>query len=359
MQPVKITFILPYPVVGGGQRVISIYADALQKQGHEVTVLSQPARSIPLKRQIRSLLSGRGWARRPPKAKFFDGQDYEHRVLQRPGPVTDADVPDGDVVIATWWKTAEWALHLSPSKGKKVYFVQHYEVHDHLDVDRSAASYRLPLKKITIAQWLVDVMADVYGDHDVALVPNGVNRQHFSAPARSRQDPPTIGLIYSRAKFKGVDLSLAAIEMVRKTLPDLRVVSFGVSDWKDQAGFGKGDVYHKDPAQSDIPKLYAEMDVLVWASRSEGFGLPILEALSCGTPVVSSVSGCAPDVIEDGVNGYVVGIEDVEALADKLLAVLQLSPSRWKEMSENARASTLEYDWERSAEKFERALMNL
>ena len=42
--------------------------------------------------------------------------------------MTDVDVPDGDLIIATWWETAEWVNALSPNKGAKVYFIQHHEI---------------------------------------------------------------------------------------------------------------------------------------------------------------------------------------------------------------------------------------
>jgi hypothetical protein len=47
-------------------------------------------------------------------------------------------------VIATWWETAEWVDRLSVSKGKKVYFIQHYEAFDYLPKERVEATWRLP-----------------------------------------------------------------------------------------------------------------------------------------------------------------------------------------------------------------------
>jgi glycosyltransferase involved in cell wall biosynthesis len=50
--------------------------------------------------------------------------------------------------------------------------------------------------------------------------------------------------------------------------------------------------------------VYADCDVWLFASFSEGFGLPIIEAMACRCPVVATRAGCAPDVIKEGVNGY-------------------------------------------------------
>ncbi|MEG4213288.1 hypothetical protein [Microcoleus sp. S13_B4] len=81
--------------------------------------------------QLRSLLRGRAWQSAPHKEpSHFDKVDVESRVLETYRLITDVDVPDADIIMATWWETAEWVAKLSPSKGTKVYFLQHYEAFD-------------------------------------------------------------------------------------------------------------------------------------------------------------------------------------------------------------------------------------
>ena len=60
------------------------------------------------------------------RISHFDYVGVPVHVLDRYRPVMDCDVPDGDVVIATWWETAEWVVELSSRKGAKAYFIQHY-----------------------------------------------------------------------------------------------------------------------------------------------------------------------------------------------------------------------------------------
>ena len=65
--------------------------------------------------------------------------------------------------MATWWETAEWVARYPASKGAKAYFIQHHEVHEGLPADRVNATWRLPMHKIVIANWLfVDI--EVLGD---------------------------------------------------------------------------------------------------------------------------------------------------------------------------------------------------
>ena len=88
----------------------------------------------------------------------------------------------------------------------------------------------------------------------------------------------------------------------------------------------------------------------------EGFHLPPLEAMACRCPVVSTRVGGPVDIIEDGVNGYLVDVEDVESLADRLIRVLSLPESEWRSMSEAAYRAATRYTWDDATDLFEAAL---
>ena len=66
-------------------------------------------------------------------------------------------------------------------------------------------------------------MSTQYGDDVVDLVPNSVDHTQFFAAVRGKQSTPTVGLLYSTASFKGLDVSLAALRIVRERFPDLRI----------------------------------------------------------------------------------------------------------------------------------------
>ena len=124
----RVTFILPPVNMSGGIRVAAVYAEALARNGHQVTLVSPAQPPIKLRSRVRSFLSGEGWPRNQEFRSHLDGRGLNHRVLERYRPVMDEDVPDADIVIATWWETAEWVNALSRRKGEKIYFVQHHEV---------------------------------------------------------------------------------------------------------------------------------------------------------------------------------------------------------------------------------------
>ncbi|NHX27538.1 glycosyltransferase family 4 protein, partial [Escherichia coli] len=170
----KITFVSSRPSLSGGARVIAIYADLLQALGHEVTVVAPSIEQPRLPAKLRALARGHR-LRDHPTQSHYDDLRANFRVVDHYGPVTAADVPDADVVIATWWETAYTVALMPPEKGRKFYFVQHHETHDAPNSHLRAGSYFLPLNKITIASWLVDTMRDLYGDAHSALVPNSVD----------------------------------------------------------------------------------------------------------------------------------------------------------------------------------------
>lgn len=344
----KITFVLPTVSLAGGTRVAAIYAGWLTQFGHRVVSVSPPA---PV--SIRDRLLGR---RRPVPHSHFDGTGLDHRVLDRARPVGDRDVPDADVVIATWWETAEWVARLPPAKGTKIYFIQHHEVFDWLPVARSAATYRLPMHKIVIAAWLKRVMATEYGDHDVSLVPNSVDHAQFFAPVRGKREHPTVGFLYSKAQFKGVDTSLKAIATLRAQFPTLRVLAFG--QHAPQPGeLDPAIEFHLAPAQHVLRELYARCDVWMTASRSEGFNLPAMEAMACRTPVVSTRAGWPEEAIVNGVNGWCVAVDDVDALAQAAQRVLALGDADWRALSQRAFETVQHSSWEASARMFEHVLI--
>jgi glycosyltransferase involved in cell wall biosynthesis len=353
--PMRITFILPVVNMSGGIRVAAIYAKALSKKGHEITLISPPPAKIPFRRKIKSFLTNCEWHsdQENPKS-HLDGLGLSHVILDRWRPVIDADVPDADVVIATWWETAEWVSKLSAGKGAKIYFIQHHEVHEHLPVERSRATYYLPLHKIVIAKWLKNIMHTEYGDEDVDLVPNSVDHSQFFASTRGKQPVPTVGFLYSTSRYKGVDVTILAIKELRVSFPNLRVISFGAV--KPDADFESWIEFYYSPEQSKIRDLYAQCDVWLTASRSEGFNLPAMEAMACRTPVASTKAGWPDEVLVTGKNGVLVDVDDVHALIRGVASILSLSDEAWREMSNHAYETVASSNWQDSADQFEKAL---
>jgi glycosyltransferase involved in cell wall biosynthesis len=353
----NITFLLPTVSLAGGIRVAAIYAAALVRSGHQVVLVSPPTRRIPLRRKIKSLLLGKGWPKTPHvPASHLDGLGLDHRSLDTWRPIVSSDVPDADVVIATWWETAEWAAQLSPQKGAKVYFIQGYEVFPYLPRERVLATYRLPMKKVVIATWLKVLMNDTFADPYVALVPNSVDREQFYAPSRGKQARPTIGFLYGESSLKGVDLTLQVIQRLAGRIPQLRVIAFGSSAPFHFPHWNADIEFRQSPPQDTLRHIYAQCDVWLTASRSEGFNLPAMEAMACRTPVVATRTGWPEEAIVQHVNGVLVDVGDVDGLTAGVEWALTLTDPEWQAVSASAADTVANCSWERSAQMFEQIL---
>jgi glycosyltransferase involved in cell wall biosynthesis len=220
----KITFLLPIVNLSGGVRVAAIYAQWLHDHGHDVTVISVSPDRPTTYQVVRALIKERRWLTSQPEPSHFDGLRLKHITLppgQRPD---DSNVPDGDVVIATWWETAEWAAALSTCKGRKVYFIQHHEVFDFVPTARCEATYRLPFQQIAVAQWLADVMRERYEQPDCAVVPNAVDHHVFFPEQLGQPRSLTIGTLVHSADFKGFDIAAAVIRQLKSRHPELKVL---------------------------------------------------------------------------------------------------------------------------------------
>ena len=259
------------------------------------------------------------------------------------------------MIVATWWETAEWVAALSPEKGAKAYFVQHYEVHEGQPLARVKATWRLPLHKIAVSQWLVDVAREKHGDEHVALVPNAVDRDQFNAPPRGKQPVPTFGLMYQPSRYKGCDICLEALERVRREQPDVRLVAFGTGPPTPGLPLPAGAQYTRSPAQDALKHLYGSCDAWLFGSRSEGFGLPLLEAMACRTPVIATPAGAAPELVAGG-GGVLVRPEDPEDMARAIARVARMTDAQWRAMSDAALVMASAYGWEESTDLFEAAL---
>jgi glycosyltransferase involved in cell wall biosynthesis len=354
----RITFILPNVSMGGGTRVVAIYARELLRRGHEVEVVSLPLPARSLREKLTSWLKGMGWSQPWSHSSHFDELKLSHRVLKTRRPIVDADIPDADIVIATWWETAEWVHELSPSKGTKIYFIQHHEVFPYLPA-RSRETYRMLMHKIVVARWLKHVMIEEYDDDIVDVVPNSVDHSQFFAPVRGKQPRPTVGVLYATAPFKGLDSALAALEILTQRIPNLHVVSFGSERVRPRLDLPKGAEFHFDPPQDEIRNLYAKCDVWVTASTTEGFNLPAMEAMACRTPVVSTCTGWPAEAVMSEWNGMLLNVgSGAEEIARGVEWVLLQSEQEWARLSSNAFHTVAESSWEKSAGLFEDALMN-
>lgn len=353
----KVNFLINRPSMSGGARVIARYARMLKDRGHDVRITGFGAPPVSLAQKTKRLL-GAAPAWSEPQSHFrLEGLDL--RLIHGRATINADDIPDGDVIVASYWEAADRMFALPASKGAKVYFVQHHEAEfPHADRTRAEKGYRQDARIIVVSGWLRDIMATRYGRNDAILVLNAVDTNMFSPTApRRKQSRPTIGFLGSRNATKRVDIAVRACELLRDQFPNLRVRVLAAGD---PAGtYAMHDWFEPtfNPPQAELAGVYSDCDAWLFTSDIEGYGLPLLEALACGTPLVARPAGAAPDLVTP-LNGELVDSDDPAAIAAAAARILSLGDDGWKRMSDAAIATAARHDWSASFAEFEAALID-
>ncbi|MBW2508574.1 MAG: glycosyltransferase family 4 protein, partial [Deltaproteobacteria bacterium] len=142
---------------------------------------------------------------------------------------------------------------------------------------------------------------------------------------------PVVGFVGRLVEEKGILDLLQAAQSVAKAIPNVQFLIVGPYDeekpdaLRPDVGerYGLADRCRFLGMRHDMPELYALMDVLVLPSYREGFPRAPMEASAMGVPtVVTDIRGCR-EAVEDGVNGLLFPVGDVDALADALVGLLR------------------------------------
>lgn len=353
---------MPAPGLSGGTKSNRLIAEAMARRGHHVTIAySTVDKPWPPFWHPRTFCrrAWRTWKNRnlPKHHLEVCGSGVTLLPINHK-PLRAQDVPDADVVIATWWETMEWIADWPASKGHKAYFVRGYEIFGGTP-ERVHRTYMLPAKKFVISTWLKRLMAEEFGDVDTTLVPNGIDHEQFNAPPRLRNTVPTVGMIAHPSTIKGAATAFQALRIAQQSRPDLRVVSFGSHPIDDIPDPPANFTFELKPAQSRIPELYRQADCWLLPSTTEGLGMPGLEAAACRCPLVVTRCGGPEDYVHEGVNGFKVPVGDAQMMARRILQVIDAAPDRWQAMSDASHRIAHAFDWDTSAKILERTLLQM
>jgi glycosyltransferase involved in cell wall biosynthesis len=345
----RITFLSPSDNISGGTRVVAIYAQRLMERGHQVLVVTCAPDRLSLRQKAHAIMK-RDWQQLQNDGVSQPGHiqlsGVPHKVLDRPRAITAADLPDADIIIATWWETALWMHAMPASKGRKVHLIQGYEVW--LAPEASSQvddALRLPNLKIAISSDLKQTIETKLGNLDINVVPNAVDLIQFDATARNKQEQPTVGFVYAHAAIKGADICARACELAQETIPQLKVLAFGADRPCSDVPLPAGTEFFYRPEQAELKQIYARCDAWLFGSRLDSFGLPILEAMACRTPVIAVPIGAAQDLLGDG-TGILVAKESPEEMAAAIVAICCQTPGEWQQRSDRAYRKAHGYSWE-------------
>jgi len=216
--------------------------------------------------------------------------------------------------------------------------------------DRITDDY-LPAKVVTIFRWLLRIVPHrVIANSQATLatlhlprgkksdvvssgvIPDGENPT-INTAERLAIGAPLIGIVGRISPWKGQHIFLRAAAMVKERFPRARFQIIG-SALFDETGYekeiraltselGLNDSVEFMGFRPDVPQLMAQLDILAHASTTgEPFGQVIAQGMLAGKPVVATNGGGVPEIVENGISGLLVRMDDAPALGTALLWLL-------------------------------------
>lgn len=190
----------------------------------------------------------------------------------------------------------------------------------------------------------VDVVPLAYNDRIFRPQPVDIKEnflRKYSLPERY------ILFVSSLFPYKNLKTLIAAFLKIKHRIPHCLVV-VGRKEFSGEPLVKDERILYMDYVQDrDIASFYSFADVFVYPSLREGFGIPPLEAMACGTPVIASNRGSIPEVVGDA--GILFDPEDSATLSELILKVLSNERLR-KEMIEKGLNHVKKFSWEKTAE---------
>ena len=153
----------------------------------------------------------------------------------------------------------------------------------------------------------------------------------------------SVGRLVAGERYKGMDTLITALPKLMTRWPDLELVIIGQGDdrsWLEDLAEKNGVSMHvhflRGLSGPELAACYSACEIFALPSRGEGFGMVYLEAMASGKPVIGGQHGGTPEVIQDGVTGYLVPHGDAVHLATSIETLLS-NPALAQEMGRKGR----------------------
>jgi glycosyltransferase involved in cell wall biosynthesis len=356
----RITMVLPFIGMTGGTRVMVEYSNRLHARGHDVVLVYPWYHTSP--RSLKARLKGPAKGAVNALCRLTAQKEIRWMPVQVPLKaalrLTDAYLPDADILVATENQTVDPLETVSRSKGRKVYLIQHYETwtRDPKLVDATWMSDQW--HKVTVASWLKR-LAEVKFRSAADLVVNGVDLDVFHDGDHTDHDPPRVLSLYHHLEWKGVGDLIQAYRIVREKGHSFTPVFFGhLPAGDDLRSMEMEFEYHQSPMGDTLRQLYAGADIFVSPSWTEGCQLPPMEAMACGTALIATNVGGIPDYTIPNQTAVVVEPHQPRALAEAIIHLIT-HPDQRKCIAQAGHGHIQNFSWNKATDQFEDILQRL
>jgi len=342
--PRRTTFVLPGRNRSGGVRVTMEMGNRLMELGHSVRIV--------YRRPLLSLM-WRGRVLAGSVIRRLRGAVHNDWLVNFRGPIecfdelSDLDFERDEIVIAVGSKAVPHVRKLT-APVTRVRFCHGF--HNFLP-ERMAAAWAFAMPTLTVSRNLIPGLIAYDGSSPIWTVPNGINLDSYFDERRMRDG---IGAIYAGSPAKCPQDTLLALEQIPRRVGARRYV-FGENRRPRQLAMSE---YWQLPSLEKARELYNRSKIWLLMSQAEGLLGPILEAMACGTAVVSSDNEGSREVIRHGENGLFFPIGDVRACAEAVERLWNDDELRARIVRggmETARA----FSWDRAVRSMQSALDDL
>lgn len=361
-----------FPPIGGGGSTVTRYAlRYLTRAGHKVTLITSSYKGLPR----REIIEGATVIRIPAVRRYKDfcsqwelvifgvsalvyalGYTFRHKV----------DFIQAYFAVPAGW--VAWLVNILRGIPYGVYFggsdipganpSRYKNIYPFLTPLLKAIWRRAKFRTVC-SQELARLGGKADAGVGFLVIPNGVETDRFKPIGRSanpRVKILFIGRLIPRKGFQRVVRSLPRVCELTRQAFEVEVVGTGAAraeldEEAEELGISSLIKYVGTVSYDQLEKAYQYADIFVLTSLSEGMPSVILEAMGCGLPVIASDVGGNNELVEEGVNGYLIKGDDIETLARQLAKLIDDEGLR-RRMGQAGREKALKYDWGNIMKKY-------
>lgn len=349
MNKKKINLIVPFTGLSGGIRVAFLYCNYLQLVGYDVVcyvpIIAYKFKSSTLRRIKMSL----GNVVRSLRISWMDCK-FKIRLVPY---IKDMFIRKADVSIATAWPTAYDVNDLSSDRGKKVYFIQDYEIWTgpKKEVD---GSYTLPLNRIVITKGLQELLKKKFNVNSTVIY-NGLDENEYIQSNKINQYPKQVLMLYNESSNKGTREGIEVLKNIKQKF-DIQPVLFGKG--KKGKMVPNDFLFFENPDRDTLIELYRNASIYLFPSKNEAWGLPVMEAMSNKCAIVGCNVGCIKEICTNNKN--VLASDDCNyKKIEKNLEIILKDEIKLTKLQEEGYKLAINYKWGNSYKQFEEYIKSL
>lgn len=184
---------------------------------------------------------------------------------------------------------------------------------------------------VNIAKYPPNKLLTIYNGIDLDRDKVDIDSTALRKELGLRDDDLLVGHVANLRPPKGHEYLIRAAKLICEILPNVKFLLVGEDNRENLKGDIEKQIYDLNLNENvkllgyraDVPELLRLIDVFVLPSISEGHPLSVIEAMAASRPIVATNVGGLPEIVEDGLNGYLVKSENPSALAEKILVLLK------------------------------------